>query len=181
VVFDELEKAHPDIAAILLQILEEGVLTDASGRRVSFKNAVVVMTTNIGGELRGDGLGFNPDDRAGQIQTLLRQRFTPEFLGRLDKIVCFRPLRPDAMEKIVDKYLHQLQTRLNSQGVQLQLPENLAANLCVHIKPKDGARSLRRLVREKVEAPLSGYLLRAGRKTAKIRPCWSDEALLFPK
>ena len=181
VVFDELEKAHPDIAAILLQILEEGVLTDASGRRVSFKNAVVVMTTNIGGELRGDGLGFNPDDRAGQIQTMLRQRFTPEFLGRLDKIVCFRPLRPDAMEKIVDKYLHQLQTRLNSQGVQLQLPEDLAANLCVHIKPKDGARSLRRLVREKVEAPLSGYLLRAGRKTAKIRPCWSDEALLFPK
>ena len=181
VVFDELEKAHPDMAGILLQILEEGVLTDSSGRRVSFKNAVVVMTTNIGGEVKGDGLGFNPDDRAGQTQSLLRQRFTPEFLGRLDKIICFQPLQSDAMEKIVDKYLRQLQTRLEIQGIQVQLPENLAENLCGNVKTKDGARSLRRLVREKVEAPLSGYLLRAGRKTAKIKPYWSEKTLVFPK
>jgi len=181
VVFDELEKAHPDIAGILLQILEEGVLTDSTGRRVSFKNAVVVMTTNIGGEVKGDGLGFNPDDRAGQIQTLLRQRFTPEFLGRLDKIIYFQALQTESLEKIVDKYLRQLQTRLTAQGVQLYLPADLAGSLCNNIKTQDGARALRRLVREKVEAPLSGYLLRNGRKLTKIKPYWSEGILQFPK
>ena len=85
------------------------------------------------------------------------------------------------MEKIIDKYLRQLQDRLMAQGVQLQLPEDLAGSLCGNIKTKDGARSLRRLVREKVEAPLSSYLLRAGRKTAKIKPHWSEETLQFPK
>ena len=85
------------------------------------------------------------------------------------------------MEKIVDKYLRQLQARLEARGIQLQLPEDLAENLCGNAKTKDGARSLRRLVREKVEAPLSGYLLRAGRKTAKIKPYWSEKTLVFPK
>ena len=181
VVFDELEKAHPDIAGILLQILEEGMLTDSAGRRVSFKNAIVIMTTNIGGEVKGDGLGFNPEDRSGQIQRLLHQRFTPEFLGRLDKLVCFNPLRQDTMEQIVEKYLKQLQQRLSAQGVQLQLPENLPIHLCSNAKTKDGARSLRRLVREKVEAPLSCHLLQHDRKNTKIKPIWAEEMLQFPK
>ena len=180
VVFDELEKAHPDVCGILLQIMEEGVLTDSAGRRVSFKNAVVVMTSNVGGELKGDGLGFQPGDRTGETERLLRQRFTPEFLGRVDQIVCFKPLRQEVMEQITEKYLHQLQDRLSEQGIRLTLPEELAGCLCRQVKNKDGARYLRRLVREQVEGPLSNYLLKCPQKPARIRARLEGDKLQFP-
>lgn len=180
VLFDELEKAHPDVSGILLQIMEEGVLTDSTGRRVSFKNAIVVMTSNIGGELKGDGLGFNPSGRAGETDNLLRQRFTPEFLGRLDKIIHFALLQHSAMEQIVKKYLEQLQQRMSEHGIQLQLPDMLATAICERAEKKDGARQLRRLVREQVEAPLSCYLLKCSKKPIRIRTKWEDASLQFP-
>ena len=179
VLFDELEKAHPDVAGILLQIMEEGVLTDSTGRRVSFKNAIVVMTTNIGGELKGDGLGFNPAGRAGETDTLLRQRFTPEFLGRLDAVVNFVPLGDTAMEKIAEKYLQQLKQRIAANGIQLHLPEELACNLGGMAGKKDGARQLRRIVREQVEAPLSVHLLQCVKKPEIINAFLEDNALHF--
>ena len=181
VVFDELEKAHPDVCGILLQIMEEGVLTDATGRQVSFKNAVIAMTSNIGGELKGDGLGFQPTDRAEETERILRQRFTPEFLGRLDRIVYFKPLQTASMTEIIDKYLQKLQHRLQEQGIQLQLPESLAQQLCTDSKTKDGARQLRRLVRQRVEGPLSKYLLQCPKKPTKIHSCWANGQLQFSK
>ena len=108
VLLDELEKAHPDVAGILLQIMEEGELTDSTGRCVSFRNTIVVMTTNLGGEQRSDGLGFQPQGTRGQVQNALRSHFAPEFLGRLDKIICFSPLEERDMEGIARKYLAQL-------------------------------------------------------------------------
>ncbi len=179
ILLDELEKAHPDVAGILLQIMEEGVLTDSTGRRVSFKNAVVVMTSNIGGELKGDGLGFRPTDRAGETDKLLRNHFTPEFLGRLDKVVHFAPLQEQAMDGIVKKYLTQLQARVSANGIQLQLPEELPRALGSSAGRKDGARHLRRMVRERVEAPLAVYLLKCGKKPAKIKGVWQDGVLQF--
>ena len=179
VLLDELEKAHPDVAGILLQIMEEGELTDSTGRRVSFKNAVVVMTSNIGGEIKGDGLGFQPNDRAGETDKALRQRFTPEFLGRLDKIIHFTPLDSDAMEGITEKYLHQLAQRSESNGIFLQYPRELAAALCGSADKKDGARQLRRIVREKVEQPLSMYLLSSGKKAPKLKVSWNGEEAEF--
>ena len=181
VLFDELEKAHPDIAGILLQIMEEGELTDATGRKVSFKNAVVVMTSNIGGELNGDGLGFHPAGRQQETEGLLRQHFTPEFLGRLDRIVCFTELSKEAMEQIIGLHLEALVTRAQSCGLQLQLPEELAAHLSGELKRKGGARQVRQLVREKVEEPLSAYLLRCVKKPAKLRLRMESGSLLFPK
>ena len=169
VLLDELEKAHHDVAGILLQIMEEGVLTDSTGRRVSFKNAIVVMTSNIGGELKGDGLGFCPAGRPEQTDGQLRQFFTPEFLGRLDRIVCFTPLGGGAMEVIARKYLHQLQQRMAAAGMQLMIPEELAAKLGAQCKAKDGARQLRRLIQQQVEGPLAEFLLRSGKKQSKIR------------
>lgn len=166
---DELEKAHPDVTGILLQIMEEGELTDSTGRRVSFKNAVVVMTSNIGGELKGEGLGFNPGGRQSESESLLRRHFTPEFLGRLDKIVSFAPLKPEALEGIANKYLQQLVARTEKNGIALQLPEKLAQNLGLTAGQKDGARQLRRLVQEKVEAPLSMFLLRCPKKPATVK------------
>ena len=180
VLFDEMEKAHPDIAGILLQIMEEGVLTDATGRKVSFKNAIVVMTSNIGGELKGDGLGFHPAGRQAETEGLLRQHFTPEFLGRLDQIICFTELDRAAMVQIARKYLAELAKRALDNGIQLQLPEELAASLCESLKRKDGARQLRRQVREQVELPLSSYLLRCAKKPARLRLRMDGTALQFP-
>ena len=160
---DELEKAHPDVLGILLQIMEEGELTDSTGRKVSFKNAIVVMTSNIGGEIKGDGLGFQPAGRAGQTEEALRQRFTPEFLGRLDRIVCFQPLENTDLERIADKYLHRLCLRAEQNGIHLVLPEGLSAALMQPLNRKDGARQIRRLVEKRVEGPLSEFLLRCKR------------------
>ncbi len=168
VLFDELEKAHHDVSGILLQIMEEGVLTDSTGRRVSFKNAIIIMTSNIAAEVRGEGLGFCPTGRAGETANALRQAFTPEFLGRLDQIICFRPLPDEAMRLIAEKYLEQLQQRMASVGVGIRFFDEVAEHLCRQCKAKDGARQLRRLVQQQVEGPLAEYLLCSGKKAAKL-------------
>ena len=179
VLLDELEKAHPDVCSILLQIMEEGVLTDSTGRRVSFKNAIVVMTSNIGGEIKGDGLGFQPSGRGDKTQKSLEQRFTPEFLGRIDKTVCFSPLKEEDMVGILGKYLHQLQQRAASAGTQLILPEELAKELCAGSGEKGGARGLRRRVQEEVEGPLAVFMLQCAKKPGKIKGRWVDGKLQF--
>ena len=179
VLLDELEKAHPDVCGILLQIMEEGELTDSTGRRVSFKNAIVIMTANTGGEIRGDGLGFCPLGNSGQQQDALKSAFRPEFLGRLDRIVCFESLRQSTIEAIARKYLEQLQQRVEQQGVLLQLPEELATELAAKCKAKDGARQMRRIVQEEVEGPLAECLLKNSRKTPKIKGVWENGKLHF--
>ena len=179
VLLDELEKAHRDVTGILLQIMEEGVLTDSTGRRVSFKNAIVVMTSNVGGELRGDGLGFRPAGRTEETDQALRQAFSPEFLGRLDQIVCFTPLGAGAMEAIAWKYLQQVQERGAAIGVQLQYPQELAAHLCRSCGSKDGARRLRRQVQDQVENGLASFLLESGKKPGKVKVLLEDGAVCF--
>ena len=179
VLLDELEKAHPDVTGILLQIMEEGQLTDSNGRRVSFRNAIVVMTSNVGGQLRSDGLGFRPVGREKETEAALSHTFTPEFLGRLDRIVCFTPLADSAMEAIAQKYLTQLQQRMNASGVQLLLPKDLAQYLSKQCSAKDGARHMRRLVEQKVEGALSDFLINSSRKCTKIQGVLTGEELSF--
>ena len=179
VLLDELEKAHPDVSGILLQIMEEGCLTDSGGRRISFKNAGVVITANLGSEVRGDGLGFRPAGRSGEMDDVLRKNFTPEFLGRLDRIVYFGALDQTAMETIAQKYLNQLQKRISPQGLQLQLPQELAHMLAERCKEKGGARALRRLVQEEVEGPLASFLLECSRRPTKIKGNLENEKLCF--
>ena len=179
VLLDELEKAHPDVAGILLQIMEEGCLTDSRGRRVSFKNAIVVMTSNVGGEVRGEGLGFRPMGRTGELDGALRQAFTPEFLGRLDRVVHFEHLPDSAMAAIVTKYLTQLQDRTAVQGIQLVLPGELAVELGKSCGGKGGARQIRRLVQEQVEGPLATFLLGCARKPARIRAKLEEGKICF--
>ena len=169
VVFDELEKAHRDVSNILLQIMEEGELTDSNGRRVSMKNAIIVMTSNIGGDLKSDGLGFCPMGREGETQTALRQHFSPEFLGRLDRIVHFTPLNQEAMIAIAEKYLSGLRRRTESAGIRLELPPELAASLAARCGGKEGARQMRHLVQEELEAPLAALLLRCAKKPGKVQ------------
>ena len=179
VLLDELEKAHPDVLGILLQIMEEGELTDSTGRKVSFKNAIVVMTSNIGGEIKSDGLGFQPQGRTGEMDTALRQRFTPEFLGRLDRVVHFTPLQEETLELIVSKYLKALCNRAESGGIRLSLPEDLAKVLSQQPLKKGGARQLRRVVQEQVEGPLAEFLLRCSKRPGKVTARWEQGNLRF--
>ena len=169
VLLDELEKAHPEVLGILLQIMEEGELTDSTGRRVSFRNTIVVMTSNVGGQIRGDGLGFCAGGRAVEVGEALRQAFSPEFLGRIDQTVHFDPLGKSAMEAIARKYLRQLQERAAILGTQLLLPQELPGFLLEKSTGKDGARQLRRLVQSEVEGPLASFLLRCSRKPARVK------------
>ena len=179
VLLDELEKAHRDVALILLQIMEEGCLTDSTGRRVSFRNAIVIMTSNAGSEVKGEGLGFRPAGREGEYREALRQSFSPEFLGRLDGVISFSALDRPAMDAIADKYLTQLQKRLGRLGVQLQLPQELGSALSSRCGSKDGARGLRRLIQDELEGPLSGILLKNTRKAPKIKATLRDGLIQF--
>jgi len=179
VLLDELEKAHPDVLGILLQIMEEGVLTDSGGRRVSFKNTVIAMTSNVGGEIKTDGLGFRPAGQKDRVMDALRQRFQPEFLGRLDEVVCFRKLQQTDLERIIQKYLTLLKERAAVNGMQLILPEKTAALVGAAADLQGGARNLRRLVQEKVETPLANFLLSCHKKPAKIRCVTENDQVRF--
>ena len=179
VLLDEVEKAHPEVLGILLQIMEEGVLTDSTGRRVNFKNAIIVMTSNVGSGVRGDGLGFCSDGKNSQVEEAIRQVFTPEFLGRLDASIRFEPLGKDAMEHIAEKYLRALQERAAAAGIQLNLPGELAASLCQRCRGKDGARQLRRLVQTEVEGALSSFLLGCSRRPTRVRGSIHEGVLSF--
>ena len=169
VLLDEIEKAHPEVLGVLLQIMEEGVLTDSTGRRISFKNTIVVMTSNVGSEIRGDGLGFCAAGKEDQMSETLRQAFTPEFLGRLDSTIRFEPLTANAMEAIAAKYLSQLTERAAGLGVQVTFPTELARGFAERCRGRDGARQLRRMIQTEVEGALAGYLLRCSRKPSRVK------------
>jgi ATP-dependent Clp protease ATP-binding subunit ClpB len=179
VLLDEVEKAHPDVLGLLLQIMEEGELTDSAGRKVSFRNTVVVMTCNVGGQLKGEGLGFCARGRDAELKDALRQYFTPEFLGRLDAKVAFRPLTPCALEAVAEKYLEELRRRASAQGIRIRLQEGLGARLCTLCAGEDGARYLRRLVQTRVEGPLAEALLRSERRPAVLEGVWEKDAVRF--
>ena len=159
ILLDELEKAHPDVTGILLQVMEDGILTDSLGRQVSFKNTLVVMTSNLGGGKReGEGLGFLPGSRDDRVQDCLRDHFTPEFLGRIDKVVVFHALNRASLEQIASGQLAQLQARAEKNGLHLQFAPELAgmlAGLC----GSSGARQIRHNLQNQIENPLSQYLL----------------------
>lgn len=169
VLLDEVEKANPEVLGLLLQIMEEGMLTDSTGRKVSFRNAIVVLTSNVGGTIKGEGLGFAAAGRKGQVEQALHEVFPPELLGRLDTIVPFAPLGRAELESIAGKFLEQLKERAHNMGIQLVLPGELAAVICARCTETDGARSLRRLIQSEVEGNLSGFLLRCTRKPERVR------------
>jgi len=170
VLFDEFEKAHPDVFHILLQILEEGVLTDSYGRKVSFRNTVIILTSNIGTReiKKSQSLGFKTSDKEldfQHIQALLRGELKkivpPEFLNRIDEIIIFRPLELADIEKIVDILVGDLQKRLYDKNITLRLtPEARRLLAEKGYDPEFGARPLRRVIRKYIEEPLSEALLK---------------------
>ncbi len=166
VLFDEVEKAHPDVFNILLQVLDDGRITDSQGRTVDFKNTILILTSNLGSEYLLEGIDENgnlPDSARESVNQLLRRSFRPEFLNRLDEIVFYKPLTKANIGRIIDLQIASLNRRLEAQQLKLVLTDSARDYIVSHgYDPAYGARPLRRYVQHTVETMLSKRLL-AGR------------------
>jgi ATP-dependent Clp protease ATP-binding subunit ClpC len=168
VLFDEIEKAHPDVFNTLLQILEDGRLTDAQGHTVDFKNTVIIMTSNLGTHsLRKASLGFAPTDDAvtyermkEKVMAELKHSFRPEFLNRIDEVIVFRELTRANVKDIVDLMMKRVRDQLESQDVGIELTDSAKDLLAEQgYDPSLGARPLRRAIQRLVEDPVSEKIL----------------------
>ncbi len=170
VLFDEIEKAHPDVFNILLQILEDGRLTDGQGHTVDFRNSVVIMTSNVGAQdlMKSRSLGFTAVDGAdvdlekmkSSIMEAVRKTFRPEFINRVDDIIIFKPLGKEELLKILDIMLDEVSKRLEEQGITIDVPAETRQKLLIKgYDPKFGARPLRRTLQKTIEDPLADLLL----------------------
>ena len=164
VLFDEVEKAHPDVFNVLLQVLDDGRITDSQGRTVDFKNTILILTSNLGSEFLLNGInadGTIDESAREQVQALLRRSFRPEFLNRLDEIVFYKPLTKENVTKIIDLQIAKLNSRLEDQQIKVELTDAAkAAIVDASYDPQYGARPLRRYVQHTVETMLSKRLLR---------------------
>ena len=164
VLFDEVEKAHSDVFNVLLQVLDDGRITDSQGRTVDFKNTILILTSNLGSEYILNGInadGTIEESAKEQVRALLRRTFRPEFLNRLDEIVFYKPLTKENVTKIIDLQIAKLNDRLADQQIRCELtPAAKAAIVDAAYDPQYGARPLRRYVQHTVETMLSKRLLR---------------------
>ena len=173
VLLDEIEKAHPDVMNILLQILEDGFLSDAKGRKVSFRNTIIIMTSNVGTSLfsRQAAIGFKENKRNDDEYTELKLKvieslkgsFRPELLNRVDKIIVFRPLSKDHIRQIVDLQLNELSERLAKRNISIDVSSEAKKYIAkLGFDPESGARPVRRVIQDFIEDPLAEQLLQSG-------------------
>lgn len=161
VLLDEIEKAHPDILNLLLQVMDRGALTDSNGRTVNFKNTYIVMTTNAGAQAaQKASIGFVTVDHSGEANTVMKQSFPPEFRNRLDAIVSFKALGMDEIVKIVDKNIRGLSAQLSEKNVVLNVSDEVRLQLAKEgFDPLMGARPMARMINDKLKKPLAQMLL----------------------
>jgi len=163
VLFDEIEKAHPDVFHTLLQLLDDGRLTDAQGRTVSFKNTVVLLTSNVGSTYLLEGItpqGELAESVRDRVMEELRRHFRPEFLNRIDDVVLFKPLVPSEIEKIVELLLTDVRKRLDENRIRLEVTDEARAFIAREgYDAVYGARPLHRFLRRHVETPLARLVL----------------------
>jgi ATP-dependent Clp protease ATP-binding subunit ClpC len=189
VLFDEIEKAHPDVFNLLLQVLDDGVLTDSLGRKVDFKNTVVIMTSNIGTKMiqKGVSLGFQSTDaeqdrhKKEEVLGELRRQFSPEFLNRVDEIVVFHQLDKTHLTSILDILLRELNLRLVDKGVEIEVDDEVKAWLIKEgYEPLYGARPMRRTIQRAIGDPLSEEMIKGRfKESRKIRVVLRDGAPTF--
>ncbi len=159
ILFDEIEKAHPEVFNVLLQVLDDGRLTDGQGRTVDFRNTVIIMTSNLGTELWGEE-GEAEDVTEGAVRQLLTRHFRPEFLNRIDEIVIFHRLTREDLAQIVDIQLQRVAARLREQGLDLVVPDDVKSFLAeVGYDPVYGARPLKRTIQRQLQDPLAMRLI----------------------
>ncbi len=192
VLFDEIEKAHPDVFNALLQVLEEGQMTDSTGRRVDFRNTVIVMTTNVGARRIGKNstLGFHRDDQEEQYQRMkdrvleeAKKVFNPEFMNRVDDVQVFHRLTEEQLLEIVDIQVKEVIDRVKEKEIRLELSQE-AKGFLVRLGSSDeyGARPLRRAVQQYIEDPLAELLLKGNLEPGTdvcVRPSETEEKLVF--
>ena len=190
--FDEIEKAHPDVFNILLQILEDGILTDSQGRKVDFKNTVVIMTSNIGArrisERKSFGFGESSDNHSDQkrikedVMSELRREFRPELLNRIDDIIVFQQLSKEDIQEIARRMLHTLTKRVSEQmNVELSFADEAVSAISdAGFDPVYGARPLRRAIQTSIEDVLSEQILEGKIKAGENVECiYTDGAFTF--
>ena len=184
ILLDEIEKAHPDVFNILLQVLDDGRLTDSKGRLVDFKNTVLIMTSNIGSQVLLDGVtseGKFPEATKEQVLSMLRGHFKPEFLNRIDDTILFTPLSLEDVKGIVEKIVQHLSHRLEEQEIQLDITEDAKSWIAEKAyEPQYGARPLKRFITREVETPLAKEII-AGRVMPKTKVSIElfDDQLVF--
>jgi len=158
---DEIEKAHPDLFNILLQVMDHGKLTDHNGKSVNFRNVILIMTTNAGAaELAKNAIGFGQETREGEDKEAIERMFTPEFRNRLDAIITFANLPPEVVGRVVDKFVMELEGQLSDRNVTIELTP--AARNWLSKKGYDsrmGARPLGRVIQQEIKKPLADQLL----------------------
>jgi ATP-dependent Clp protease ATP-binding subunit ClpB len=188
VLFDEFEKAHRDVSNILLQVLDEGRLTDSQGRLVDFRNTVVILTSNLGSEILASLPEGVPSSVAGaDVLRVVRGHYAPEFLNRIDELVLFNRLDRDATRKIVDLQLHQVDQLLEEKEIQVEI-ENDAKDwlAATGYSPLYGARPLKRLIQHELLNPLAIKLLEGSigpghHVRVKMNPRYDEELLKEPR
>ena len=161
VLLDEIEKAHPDVFNLLLQVMDHGTLTDNNGRKANFRNVILIMTTNAGAEqMSRASIGFTRQDHSSDGSEAVKKMFTPEFRNRLDSIIQFAPLNQEVIKTVVDKFLVQLQAQLDDKKVTLEVDAQARQWLAEHgYDEKMGARPMARLIQEKIKKPLAEEVL----------------------
>ena len=182
VLFDEVEKAHPDIFNLMLQMFDDGRLTDGQGRLIDFKNTVIIMTSNLGSDIILDE-NLSESEKKEELNKTLRQKFKPEFLNRIDEIIMFKPLTLEELKGIVDIQTNSLKKRLLEQNIELEL-SNTAKDYLANegYEPLFGARPLKRVIRQLVEIPLSMKILEGEfKKGDKIKADVENNQLVFNK
>ena len=161
VLLDEVEKAHPDVFNLLLQVMDHGTLTDNNGRAADFRNVILIMTTNAGAEVMSRAsIGFSTQDHRSDGMEAIKKMFTPEFRNRLDSIVQFGELSIDVIKTVVDKFLVQLQSQLDDKKVFIEVSDAARLWLATHgYDPKMGARPMDRLIQDKIKKRLAEEVL----------------------
>ncbi len=175
ILFDEIEKAHPEFFNILLQVLEDGYLTDAKGKKVDFRNTIIVMTSNLGANQLTDEaskIGFNISndklkqaeedfkDRKGQVLKEVKKHFRPEFLNRIDKVIVFKPLTSENIEKVVELQINELNERLKDKDIRIEMNKKALSLLAKKsYDPQYGARPVRRKIQDLIEDPIAERIL----------------------
>jgi len=175
VLFDEIEKAHPDVFNLLLPVLEEGYITDATGKTINFKNTIIIMTSNIGNEQfnKHASIGFNVPSKTkkeiideeyegleNKVRNSLSDYFRPEFLNRLDKILVFRPLDVKNISKIAKLQMQELEQRLKDKKIDLKIENKIYQNIALNsFEPEMGARPVRRYIQDKIENLIANKIL----------------------
>ncbi|MDP3165802.1 MAG: AAA family ATPase, partial [Hydrogenophaga sp.] len=179
---DEIEKAHPDIFNVLLQVMDHGTLTDNNGRKADFRNVIMIMTTNAGAETMNKAtIGFTNPREAGDEMADIKRLFTPEFRNRLDATVSFKALDENVIMRVVDKFLLQLETQLSEKKVEVTFTDALRKHLAKKgFDPLMGARPMQRLIQDTIRRALAdellfGRLTEGGRLTVDIE-AKTDEA-----